>query len=365
MKMRKTIVLIGLLWLLGGCLSQDERMILRTVEKTAQAFMEEKYNQSFEIERSGYIMAYSLFPSRTKDIYVKFTDGSRVVFYDEDKIMADDRQATMIKTALDEYFLSHAFGDLQMSSAWTYNEFHGRGEEEGSYYTTFFDGDVERFLEQEEVAIQGEITLVVEMQEFEAKIEPFLDFLEHSFVGEENRALELVFMDPLGLITGMDDYACYPDIEHQGYFVEYLIYDDIRQYKRHFIEVYPGIYACYAGYDDCLKEGDLVLKESDITEYQLIEMMRSHQKDARYQISLDSPVYVFERSDRWMNRDMSVYLWYDDAFYDGQFYYYPQGYGRGLVLAVTQTSAAYHHLEEKECFWFGYQERIGKNREEL
>lgn len=301
------LLCLGLVPLLCGCLSREERARLEEFEQTAAEYYEKKYGTEVSIENYNYYYENSVFSVRTDHMYAECSDGT-VVFYDADEdCIVDNKQSEQIDNALagalradldelEEEFDCGAFIIEWCRSAQFSGDFYD------SFYHYYYDGDIEDFIAKEDLELRMDLFLLCENEGAWLEAEIALEALLHNRYGTESSC---------DLVVG--DELCYSDYDYQqigydGCYAKFYIGSERTvSYIQNYIKVADGIYVTAYEANFVLEEGDITLVETDLTgadiDRALLENYSALEEDDKerldcYTVWPATPIYQLRFSDR-------------------------------------------------------------------
>ena len=155
-------------------------------------------------------------------------------------------------------------------------------------YHDYFDGDVEKFLKENEVRLASMYGIASD----ESDLEEVAKRYQESFACTKIR-LYVTDSDTLKQVREQEDRVKQGDIAVKQIYV--INADENDSMNQTYIEAFPGIY--FLGEEIELTEGDIVFEKMDMTEEEL-ETLWSGYSDKKYIFEADSDIYIVKLSKR-------------------------------------------------------------------
>lgn len=156
------LIIFVLLLCLGGCKSSNisTQINKQTIEKKALEYMEEKYDKTFEVDESDYIMeTQSGIPTKSDNIRVYLSDDVSVIYSAQEDKFYDNYQAKEISDAIISQIWKPMLEKIQPAvvadedkAPTFFIEDKDMGKLE-NYYNYFYDGNLSEFISKEKVGI--------------------------------------------------------------------------------------------------------------------------------------------------------------------------------------------------------------------
>lgn len=373
MKKLTNVILIGLMvCMIGGCSNKAEQKQLDDVTKKAEEYLENKYGSDFNVEDSYFIEAEgSMGSSHSENVLIKCDDGTTALYYkDEDKFV-DDKQKYEISGKLSGVY-NRLFQYLPgavyvIAQGPVFNGYHGEGQVDGEYFHEFYDGDIQAYIQKENVSVSlnGNIFIIADQNNFAKQIETFSNNFYNSFSPNKHHQVSLITLS-------RDVYEQYgngtikmPNIGMNGVYAKVELKDKVNMQAQQYIHVGNGIYATCSENNFTLLPGDLTLKES-ISQDELLDKIGKEYTE-NYYVHFSTPIYNIEMSQRVKDfiKDgkLSLYIKYDSPK-EERLYFYPDEttkYGHAFEEfdEMSNSGAKFETISEKDYFW------IGKHAERL
>lgn len=264
-------------------------------------------------------------------MYIKTASGDVILYIEEKNQIYDNRQAEEINSELENTVLSRvieeSFGNMgSWNTVQRKVEFNGydRDNLSGSFYHGYYDGDIEAYLESEEIDISADIYLTCAREDSwrEAR-DAFAKNLKKTFENYEHSSVKLIVLSEECYGKYVDGVYRTPDIDMEECYARYLFGENEQEYIQNYIEAGDGIYVTSAEPDFVLEEGDITLEEN-ITVEELNQLLRDkfyeQRSDADGQptvVAAVTPIYqmhfserVREKIDSKNYKELSVYIKY-------------------------------------------------------
>jgi len=349
-----SVIITAILTLCGCVITKEDENYLDEVAKEAKQYIEKKYNKSFDVKESKYItQGTMLWPTRTGDISIKFTDGTEVYYFDEIKIFKDDYQYEEITLALRNAIwkpLLEKIAPYKFLSNETYLYF-------GDYFHEYFNGDIEDFTKNEEInlslynPIYSTLYLISKDEDsWKDRFDIINKTFNHYFNGS-SIPIAVITPELFNKISNKDYYPKAVNVGMVGCWASgYTNSIDIQ----HYIKIAKGVYVTSSESNFILEEGDITLKEV-MTAEQLQKILdevaenKGILEEDKYYINPITPIYELEFSDRVKNQfasrgddaAMDVYVKLDvkelNVSDDYNLYSYP-------ILRYSNGNAYYHSV---------------------
>lgn len=382
--------------------------------KEGLTYIEEKYDQNFEISSSGYVLINTtLFATYSKDIRIELTDGTKILYSAEEQKYYDDYQAEEISKALEEKIWNpmleklqpYYYENLSFEIIPSFNFYNEEGYS-GNFFHIFYDGNIMSYVSEEDINVSIGYydsydnwvnTKLYIISEDENSWQNRFDIIEETldtyFRTQPEYLLELVALTPdLYEKTVKNQENPKVNIGMDGCFATG---NNKKLYLQKFIKISDGIYVTANASKVILEDGDITLKEV-MTASELQNIMdnvvlkqestdKNYMQNETYKYYINSltPVYELEFSEKIQNAfknygadaSISVYVKFvpeelniskDNNLYsypirNGQYNYY-QNYvvDKGNDEEAELDNWYIFKQQHKDYYWMGTQNFIKK-----
>lgn len=380
------IFIINLLLGLSGCMTVAEKEALVEFETEAAAYFKNKYGNAPRIESCNYYISNDgIFPVRTQSMYARCHDGT-YIFYDakRDQIV-DNRQSEELSAAIEKELKRQmkAVTDIIPGSELIIRNYCSTayaGEYEGNFYHSYYDGNIEKFLAEEDVQLVANMYLLCKgndpWQEAQKQCEEILkkDFrTEHTIsltvatreCYETNQSEEYIYV-------GIDDIGCFASYHMMG------IEQETRAYIQNYIKIAPGLYATANEANFVFEDNDIVAIEGileDVLNAKMLDAfndLKDKTGSMYSEIAASTPIYNFVFSERvkkqFPNGKATVYLMMKpeeiSASDSDQLLYYQNESGQyrvGAYAPVNGGNAAWATINENDYYLIGTSYLLDEN----
>ena len=296
MKMRKGRILLLLLLCCFCLTSCHTHSTTATVVSQAEQYVADKYGDGFQVVESSYLTQYvqAWFPHESEDVCVVFSGNSNVftVWYNtEDGVFYDNYQSDIIDEAIKTVILSDLYEAVSPCVPFEDECIFASVDDlnlsiKGSYYHTYFDGDILSFCNAEKPSLEMKdfngIILFGEdsdREDWESRLGIIQDVCSTYFsvprhFSHGSRQDYVIRANVICREAYKDGRIARYDAATEGFIACLTIEQDRAEiYVPNWIEVTDGVFLTAAAErpDIVLKEGDILLEEAySIEEFQNI-----------------------------------------------------------------------------------------------
>lgn len=274
MKLRNfllAVCIVTILLSLSGCLSTEERTALSDFQKEAVQYYKDKYGEKPRIEKCNYIYDHaSVFPRRTDDIYAQCVNGEYIIYDAVRDIIVDNRQSEETDRAI-RAELNKEISEIEKiianseikieeysSSAYYSNRI------EGNFYHAYFDGDIEEFIQDEDIQLYADMSLICQKEDAWQEVQKECQALIRNKFRTHYKISLTVLNEEC-----YEKHGTYAGIEHEGCWAEFRMdKESTEKFIQNYIKVVDGIYVTCNEMDFVFEDGDVQMQET-ITEQEL------------------------------------------------------------------------------------------------
>ena len=385
-----TIVCLICIFFMCGCgVSKEEEKHLDKITKQSVSYMSEKYGKNFEVIESSFILASeTLFPSYSDDILIKMSDETKVIYKSDENKFYDDYQASQISNSLEssiwnpmlEKIKPYGFDESGVEPI--FNRY-SRVNFYGSFYNSYYDCDINKFIKQENPTISIGIassyfehrSIYVISEDNEIWKEKYNIIKETLDTYFPDSYTNFVFLTNELYNKRKSDPLFHVNIGMEGCWAEGNNIDlEIQKY----IKISDGIYATSNEKNFDLIDGDITLKEV-MTGAELQALIENplNQSDSTYKelANVKSPVYEFVFSERIKDANakygdaagLDLYIKFvpeelNLSTNNNLYRYRDNGYN--YIVATGDGVSKYESIpifKTRYYYWIGTLEKVNKN----
>ena len=404
MKKLKLLLVVGIVLLLSGCLSREEKKEVNDITDKAKKYMKQKYNKYFNVEKSGKVVSSNTtFVTYADEIYIEFTDGTTALYFPEEQEFYDNYQSKKIaKELTDKIYVpmmkeisTYKFIDNYNIEP-SFNLYDEQGLR-GNFFHEYYDNDIDKFIKNEKLSLNigyydndenwHDVNMYIiskDNNEWKTKFEIVDNYINKYLKNQKDYDLNLIAVTPELYekeIKGKDIVSINGaniNIGKEGCFASGNMK---KLYLQKYVKVSKGIYATVYESNFELQDGDITFKEvMKADELQKIIDNISKEKDVtnNYLIKSISPIYELEFSDRIKNTfksNMTVYFKIDTKELgisdENNLYTYPilrygksDSYENYVIVSGTEKSGKSDYInisknQNKDYYWIG--RKVDKN----
>lgn len=288
---------------------KNEKLSIEDFKKMAKEYYENKYNMELQINEIGYISTNGLVSNETNDMYIKVSNGSTIIYIEETKKLYDNRQAKEIINNIEETVLDKVFANVSSTiniegifydniKINDFNIFTQQGIK-GSYFSSYYDGDMEKFLANEEVIFDDLRLFVIcdDSSKTESIKNKVIDELQKSNIKYEESNIELRILTRDCYDKYLNKEYRLPDIDMTECYAKYILGEKEYSYVQKYIEVTEGIFITSNERDFLLETNDIVLEKCETD------------KIAMYKVKFSERIKEYINSKTY--NELNVYVRYD------------------------------------------------------
>ncbi|MBQ3546447.1 MAG: hypothetical protein IJA34_15895 [Lachnospiraceae bacterium] len=288
---------------------KNEKLSIEDFKEMAKEYYENKYNMELQINDIGYISTGGLVSNETNDMYIKVSNGSTIIYIEETKKLYDNRQAKEIINNIEETVLENVFANVSSITnieeifynnvkVNEFNIFTKQGIK-GSYFNSYYDGDIEKFLANEEVVFDDLRLFAIcdDSSKTESIKNKVIDELQKSNIKYEESNIELRILTRDCYDKYLNKEYRLPDIDMTECYAKYVLGEKEYSYVQKYIEVTDGIFITSNERDFLLETNDIVLEKCETD------------KIAMYKVKFSERIKEYINSKTY--NELNVYVRYD------------------------------------------------------
>lgn len=288
---------------------KNEKLSIEEFKEMAKEYYENKYNMELQINDIGYISTGGLISNETKNMYIKVSNGSTIIYIEETKKLYDNRQAKDIINNIEETVLKDVFtnvsGTINIEGIFydnlkinEFNIFTKQGIK-GSYFNSYYDGEMKKFLENEEVVFEDLRLFAItdDGSKSETIRNKVIDEFKKANIKYKKSNIELRILTRECYDKYLNKEYRLPDIDMVGCYAKYILGENEYAYIQKYIEASNGIFVTSNEKDFLLEDNDVVLEECETD------------KLASYKVKFSDRVKEYMENKTY--NELNVYVRYD------------------------------------------------------
>ena len=347
---------------------KNEKLSIEEFKEMAKEYYEKKYNMELQINDIGYISTGGLISNETNDMYIKVSNGSTIIYIEETKKLYDNRQAKEIINNIEETVLKNVFANVSSITnieeifynnvkVNEFNIFTKQGIK-GSYFNSYYDGDIEKFLANEEVVFDDLRLFAIcdDSSKSESIKNKVIDELQKSNIKYEESKIELRILTKECYEKYLNKEYRLPDIDMMECYAKYILGEKEYSYVQNYIEVVDGVFITSNEKDFWLEGNDIILEKCETDKLALYRVKFSDRiKDyINGKTYNELKVYVrydLEKVDINKVNELGEEIKEDDLA-NIKLYYKKKDEKKVLNLYSEMSDGQYAVLEEGDCLFF-------------